>query len=406
MKKILLITTGGTLSQTVDESGVTHSDGNSFKGDTFVKLLDHTKEKFGITTIDINDLINKESSCINKKDWQKIVNAIVEDYDNYDAFIITHGTNTLGYTAAAVSYAIGNLGKPVVFTGAQVSFSVPGSDTVINLENILRTLIEQPKLVGVFLVFGSKIITGTRIKKKTEFDYDAYKTFGRVPELGHIGNKISFNHVAIETHLKHLGTKSKTRAGLDVKNNFDAKIASLTEFPGMSSDVIIDLAKSNTKGFILRATGAGDPNLLEAGHPDEDLRPAFEYLQNHKIPIVITTQAPDGVASMNINAPGPLARELGAIPAFDMSMETMVTKLSWLLANGHSYKDVQRLMTTSFRGEIDFVTYKHQIRYTPPPSWQQIIIFFRIFMICYTNTPTILSQVYRHANRQLIKNSA
>lgn len=83
------------------------------------------------------------------------------------------------------------------------------------------------------------------------------------------------------------------------------------------------------------------------------LREAFVYLQEHKIPIVVTTQAPDGVASMSVNEPGILAKELGAIPAWDMSMETMVTKLSWLIACGYSYEDIQELMITSFRGEID-----------------------------------------------------
>ena len=90
---------------------------------------------------------------------------------------------------------------------------------------------------------------------------------------------------------------------------------------------------------------------INADYPN--LREAFSYLQEHKIPIVVTTQAPDGVSSMSVNEPGILAKELGAIPAWDMSMETMVTKLSWLIANDYSYEEIQKLMVTSFRGEID-----------------------------------------------------
>jgi len=351
--RILLISTGGTISQTLDEMGVTQTGERSFKADTFGGVLSRLKERFGVAAIDVKDVMNKDSSTMNKKDWQKIVDAIVEDYDNYDAFIVTHGTNTLGYTTAAVAFAIGNLGKPVAFTGAQISYSVPGSDSVVNLENILRVLTEEQKLVGVFVVFGSKIITGTRVKKKTEMDYDAFKTFGRIPDIGYIGNQIVFTNAALNIHLQYLGTKSKIREGLDVRNNFDAKIVSLTEFPGLRSEIIIDMAKSGVQGFILRATGAGDPNILPEGSDDEDLRPAFKYLQENQIPIVVTTQAPDGVANMSMNTPGIEARKLGGIPAHDMSMEAMVTKLSWLIANGYSYNAIKQFMITSLRGEIN-----------------------------------------------------
>lgn len=287
------------------------------------------------------------------KDWELLIQTIYDQYDNYDAFMVTHGTNTMGYSTAAVSYALGNLGKPIVFTGSQVSYNILGTDAVVNLENALRVITEQEQLIGVFLIFGSKIITGTRVKKITEFDYDAFKTFGRLADVGYIGNTITINQESLDRHLSYLGTKSKTKTGLEVKNHFDNNIISLTEFPGLKAEYIIKLAESGVKGFILRATGAGDPNIAKDDCDYPNLREAFVYLQKHKIPIVVTTQAPDGVSSMNINEPGILAKQLGAIPAWDMSMETMVTKLSWLIANDYSYEEIQKLMLTSFRGEID-----------------------------------------------------
>lgn len=353
MKKILVISTGGTISQEHTDEGVAVSNENAFKGNTFADILSSFKSKLHIEVIDSITIMNKDSSNMISKDWELIVKSIYDNYDNYDAFIVTHGTNTMGYVAAAVSYALGNLGKPIVFTGSQVSYGIPGTDSVMNLENILRVIIEKEELVGVFLIFGSKIITGTRIKKKTEFDYDAFKTFGRLPDIGYLGNSIIFNEHSLNMHLSYLGTKSKTKTGLDVKNNFDNNIISLTEFPGLKSEYIIKLAESGVKGFILRATGAGDPNVAPINADYPNLREAFAYLQEHKIPIVVTTQAPDGVSSMSVNEPGILAKELGAIPAWDMSMETMVTKLSWLIANDYSYEEIQKLMVTSFRGEID-----------------------------------------------------
>lgn len=287
------------------------------------------------------------------KDWEVITQTIYDKYDDYDAFIVTHGTNTMGYTCAAVSFALGNLGKPVIFTGSQVSYGILGTDSVLNLENIVRVICENDRLAGVLLIFGSKVISGTRVKKKTEFDYDAFKTFGRSPDIGYLGNKVVFNQEMLNKHMSFLGIKSRSRAGLDLKNKFDNNIISLTEFPGLKSEFIISLVESGVKGFILRATGAGDPNVAPEDATYPNLRDAFLYLQEHRIPIVVTTQAPDGVSSMSINNPGILAKELGAIPAWDMSMETMVTKLSWLIANGYQYEEIQELMVTSFRGEID-----------------------------------------------------
>lgn len=353
MKRILVVSTGGTISQKHTDDGIAVSNNNAFRGNTFAGVLNSFKEKLNLETIDSITIMNKDSSNMISKDWELIVQSIYDKYDDYDAFVVTHGTNTMGYATAAVSYALGNLGKPIIFTGSQVSYGIPGTDALMNLENILRVIIEKEELAGVFLIFGSKIITGTRVKKKTEFDYDAFKTFGRLPDIGHLGNSIVFNDAALEGHLYYLGTKSKTKDGLELKNRFDNNIMSLTEFPGLKSEYIIKLAESGVKGFILRATGAGDPNVAPEGADYPNLREAFAYLQEHKIPIVVTTQAPDGVSSMSVNEPGILAKELGAIPAWDMSMETMVTKLSWLIANGYSYEDIQKLMVTSFRGEID-----------------------------------------------------
>jgi len=108
-------------------------------------------------------------------------------------------------------------------------------------------------------------------------------------------------------------------------------------------------------GIIYRTSGAGDPNILPKDRVDEfeNLRPGFEYLREHEIPIVITTYAPDGIASMDVNDPGRIALELDVIPAWDMSIEAMTVKLGWLLGRGLKYEDVRWEMTRSLKGEID-----------------------------------------------------
>lgn len=121
MKRILLISTGGTISQVHTDTGIAVSNEHSFKGNTFANVLSSFKYELNLEAIDSITIMNKDSSNMISKDWETIVNTIYDKYDDYDAFIITHGTNTMGYASSAVSYAMGNLGKPIIFTGSQVS---------------------------------------------------------------------------------------------------------------------------------------------------------------------------------------------------------------------------------------------------------------------------------------------
>jgi len=369
--KIFLITTGGTIAQAHDAQGRTIQRGEQENGGSspfsmcvadIIRRLNNTaeesRETHVIEKIEISEVFNKDSSNIISEDWVVLIDKIVEKYDEFDAFVITHGTNTLGYTSSALSFALGRLGKPVVLTGSQVSFDYPGSDALMNLENAIRiAAYNKEKLSGVMVVFGSMIISGTRVKKTTEFDYDAFKSFGgKSGPIGRIGNTVRIDGDQLVAHMSFFSNPAKLSKELDVKKKFDVRIASLTEYPGMNSSIFKALVdgESAVKGFILRSTGAGDPNVTSEADKDKfkNLRSAFEYLREKKIPIVVTTQAPDGIASMDINAPGIEACALGAIPAKDMSMESMTVKLAWLLGRNIPYDDMRELMLTPFRGEI------------------------------------------------------
>lgn len=360
---VMVITTGGTIAQQHDEFDRTIQQKTSspFKDciEDIVRRLNEVgakkHETHFVDTVLIEELLNKDSSNIVSEDWVVLVNKIVAEYDNYKAFVITHGTNTLGYTSAALSFALGRLGKPVVLTGSQVSFGEPGSDAQMNLENAIRiATYNKVDLWGVMVVFGSKIINGTRVKKTTEYDYDAFKAFGAGKLIGTIGNSVRIDEAELSIHKSNWKNPAKSRDELEVANCFDMHIASFTEFPGMHSDIFKVLVEgdSKIKGFILRATGAGDPNVAEVDAIYDNLREGFEYLRRKKIPIIVTTQAPDGVASMDINTPGKEARKLGAIPARDMSMESMTVKMAWLLGLGLPYDEIRRRMGESLRGEI------------------------------------------------------
>ena len=370
--KILLIAAGGTIAQEHDANGAT----NEFLSSNFYEeingIVDEINELLnkkssieihGISNIDVDKSLEQiDSTRVNFEYWEQLIDKITENYHRYDAFVITIGTNTLGYTSAALSFALTNLSKPVVLTGAQVSFGYPGSDVRMNLENAIRIAAYKcdafETLAGVLVVLGSAVITGTRAKKKTEFDYDAFKSFN-ANTIGRIGNSIRMNESGLIRHM-HCWISNPclpdvNKKGLVVEKKFDMNIASLTEYPGMKSELLISLAnKSNdysVNGFILRATGAGDPNVFDSNNLS--LKNGFEFLRDNRIPIVVTTQAPDGIASMKVNNLGVIAeRDFKAIPAWDMSMEAMTVKLAWLLGQNLPYEDIREMMVKPIKGEI------------------------------------------------------
>ena len=359
--RILLVSTGGTIAGEVAD--------NKKDPNYEIKTAENFSDLIKDTILNIKreqnielEIVPREYGAIDSSDikpghWIDLVNIIKQEYDKYDSFIITHGTNTLGYTSAALSFALLNNGKRVVLTGSQVPIELPGSDAKTNLDNAIRIACWQKnEIYGVVTVFGSHIISGTRVKKSTEFDYDAFQSFN-TGSIGRIGRIIDINEDNLKKHNSfYINTKgvhaphTKNSAQLKIDNRFNANIVSLTEFPGMNPNIFNTLVTQlGTKGFILRAFGAGD-----AAH---SLGEALEFLKREKIPIVITTQTPNGNANMQVNEPGQYIKknELG-IPAYDMGIEAQTAKLAWLLAKmGNkdiTYKQLCEQMTHNIRGEI------------------------------------------------------
>jgi len=353
-KRIMIIFTGGTVAGNVAKSKISQnvkSDPNSFMS-ILESSVDIVKANWNIEVHpEIEELFNVDSSNMQPENWTVIIGRIQERYDDFDAFIILHGTNTMGYTSAALTFALENINKPVIITGAQVPLGYLGTDAVTNLVNSLRLAVwGYHEIKGVMAVFGSKIIAGSRVKKGTDFDYDPFSAF-QTGTLGQIGRFMKIDEAAMRKYISYL-SKSKPLAiqsrVLSVKKDFDTKhIASLTEFPGMQMETFQSLVENNNiEAFILRAFGAGDPSA--------HLFPAFEYLKEKRIPIVVTTQAPSGVASFQVNETGQYLKEHElAIPAHDMSMESMVTKLAWLLGQNLEYGEIKLKMLEDLHGEIN-----------------------------------------------------
>jgi len=364
--RVLLITTGGTIA---GEVAVNKKEGKEIRtSDEFSEMISPTLTTLkNIWDVDVeidhlplrinDEIVEVDSSDIVPEHWIEMSDLIKKKYDEYESFIITHGTNTLGYTCAALSFALVNPNKPIVLTGSQVPLGMPGSDAMTNLNNALRVAVwpYEPQLKGVVAVFGSHIITGTRVKKSTEFDYDAFVTFTS-GSIGRIGRIINFSKDNLLKHNNYLAQKGRwncalTAGELICENKFDMRIASLTEFPGMSPNIITNLADSDfVEGIIFRAFGAGDVS--------HRLHDSFRYAKAQGIPIVVTTQAPNGNSNFQVNEPGQHLKNANlAIPAYDMSIESQTAKLAWLLAKKAkgkiTYDDIKDKMLEDMHGEID-----------------------------------------------------
>jgi L-asparaginase len=356
--KILFITTGGTIAGNVRGADGDHVTGDVMSeaaGKAVDAMLKNWNLDVNITTIEIDDI---DSSDVTPELWTEVAESIRDNYDNYDAFVVTHGTNTMGYSAAALSFAIGNSAKPIVLTGSQIPHSSPGSDALINVENAVR-IASYPRqyatISGVVVVFGSHLITGVRAKKSTEFDLDAFQTFS-AGSLGRIGRILDLNEANLARHQGYL-SKERPVAIRSSELVFNPKfqmagIASYTEFPGLTSESLIAAAKAwkaggqPLQGVVFRSFGAGDVSKYRW--------PYLQYLKDREIPIVITTQAPNGKATLTVNKPGEHIEEnaLG-IPAHDMSIESMTVKMGWLIAQGKTYAEIRELMVKDLRGEIN-----------------------------------------------------
>lgn len=326
-KKILVLFCGGTISMHKNEETGALDIANG--ADQLFKLEPRIVE---LAEVDVHFIDNLDSTNMTHVHWEKLVEEIRKEYDNYDGFLITQGTNTLAYSSSALSWALLGIGKPVVLTGAQIPAEIISTDGRNNLVNALRVC--TLNLAGVYVVFGSKIILGCRAKKMSESALDAFGTFNR-SDVGEIGVGLLLKDESRPRHDRPL----------QVKNGFEDNIMSITLIPGIKAEHLIDLMKAGLKGLILRAYGSGDIPY--------DLLPALEFAREQKIPVLVTTQCPGGATVLGVNDVGLQALKVGAIQAFDMSMEAMSTKLMWLLKQGVTYDEIKDKMHENLMGEVD-----------------------------------------------------
>ncbi len=280
---------------------------------------------------EIRILFHQDSSNMTPEIWNTIALEIAQAHDEFDGFVVIHGTDTMAYTAAALSFALQNLGKPVILTGAQIPGIYNPSDAGSNFSHAMRLATQD--VSGVFVLFGHSIFRGTRATKISYIQLEGFMSIGE-PPLGRIGEKMT---LASQVGRRHAGK-------LCLQIGFDARIQVMNLFPGLQLDPYIPFLGKEIQGVILIGYGTG--NLSDS------YLPWLALAQEKKVPVLIRTQCIQETTEMSTYELGKKALAYGAIETLDMSLESTVTKLMWALDKKVPYSNMKNVIQKSIAGEI------------------------------------------------------
>lgn len=326
MKNILLLATGGTIASVGGNEGLV-------PGLSVEELLDYLPELSSGLHIDGKILMNQDSTNLQPEDWETIAEAVYKYYDDYDGFVITHGTDTLAYTSSALSYMLQGLDKPVVLTGSQVPISFQKTDARKNVSDALRFASEE--IGGVYIVFDGRVILGTRAVKMRTKSYDAFESINH-PYVAYIN----------KNEVKYQWKPAKAEAPFSLNTNLCSDVFLMKLYPGMKPE-IFDCLKGLYKGVIIESFGNG--GLPFAGR---NLLPKVQELTEMGMAVVITTQCLEEGEDLLLYEVGHKVAQYDVILSGDMNTEALVAKLMWALGQSESLEEVKRIVETPIAGDL------------------------------------------------------
>ena len=336
LKTIVLIGTGGTIASYVDyRTGAVHP---ALSTSDMINAVPEIKE---VANLKAKVLFSIFSENMTVPHWQKLAEAIAEELDGgADAVIVPHGTDTMGYTASAVSFMLGEVSKPVVFVGAQRSSDRPSSDASCNLMAAAKFCVEGGR-AGVFVVMHDgpgddsfAVHCGTRVRKMHTSRRDAFKSIN-VPPVAHVDKdgKIVFNTPG----------RAVSDAKVEARSAMCTDVVLLQFYPGMDPALFHDVVMKS-KGVVIAGSGLG--------HVNSNMVPLIKEATDAGIIVVVTSQCLNGRTNLNVYNTGRDMLAAGAITVWDMLPETAYTKLMWALANTSSVEAAKVVMQTPLAGEM------------------------------------------------------
>jgi L-asparaginase len=334
--RILIIYTGGTFGMTYDPDGVLIPF-------DFSLILEHlpTLKNLALELTVVSFETPIDSSNINPEHWQVLARIIEQNYNTHDGFVVLHGTDTMAYTASALSFMLEGLAKPVVFTGAQLPISEARSDARENLITALDFASArkdgQSLIPEVCIYFDYELLRGNRSKKVESMQFDAFDS-GNYPPLAKAGVKIDYNFSVIRRVQNDIQLKTRL--------NIDNNISILKLFPGIPPATIQSILNTpGLKAVILETYGSG--NAPTSQFLLDELKKAIA----NNIIILNISQCPGGMVIQGRYETSRELQNIGVISGADMTTEAAVTKLMILLGE-YGVTETKKLVAKSFAGEL------------------------------------------------------
>ena len=340
MKKILLITTGGTIACKQTENGLA-------PGLTPEDILSYIPSVKNICEVHTSMVCHIDSTNVTSEHWKMVVSTIKDNYDKYDGFVICHGTDTLAYTAAALSYMIQNSSKPVVITGSQKPIQMDVTDAKTNLlDSFIYAVDDNSHNVNV--VFNGKVIAGTRVRKERTKTFNAFSSLN-YPVIAVIQDGMVIRYI----------DEKPVADDVCFYTDMSDRVCNLKLIPGIKPDILSYLFK-NYDCIVIESYGVGGipENLIDVFYSE-----LSKGIAEGKC-VVMTTQIAREGSNMTVYEVGKKVKnDFSLIEAYDMTFEATITKLMWILGMGHKdYDSIRKLFYTPINHDTLFAQQFEKIK--------------------------------------------
>ncbi|MDO5563221.1 MAG: asparaginase [Synergistaceae bacterium] len=319
MKKILMISTGGTIASEPGPDGLVPK----VDGAAMVRMIPRLH---GLCDITCKEILSLDSSNIQPHHWSVMADAIGADYADYDGFVVTHGTDTMAYTAAALSWMLKNLGKPVVVTGAQLPIEHPETDGKRNIYSAFHVACSGRP--GVYLAFGDKVVGGKFAKKMHTSEFNAFYSVNA-----------PYAAITASDGIEWQTPEPPMPADkFEVLSNVDERVMLIKLIPGTTPDILDYAVSQKYRAVVIEGFGAGGvPN------DENNFLPAVERALRAGMIAVCASQCMYDGVNLSEYPIGVLAARLGVLSAEKMTIEAVCTKLMWALGNSNTAEEAKAL---------------------------------------------------------------